>query len=171
MQGLAAADVEVKGSLAVPAAADFTHVFRKEFPLLAGYCTGLVGDRDLGGDLAQEALTRTWGRWPFVRDPHAYAFLVATNLARKAWRERQRRSVVVEKLSSADERAWSLPADNSMLDLVERLPAKLRDPVLLHYYADLPAEEVARVLRRPAGTIRQRLHQARRLLATMLEEN
>jgi RNA polymerase sigma-70 factor (ECF subfamily) len=171
MQGLAAADVEVKGSLAVPAAVDFTRTFRKEFPLLAGYCAGLVGDRDLGGELAQEALTRTWGRWTSVRDPHAYAFLVATNLARKAWRERQRRSAVVGKLVSEDGTAWSLPTDNSMLDLVERLPAKLRDPVLLHYYADLPAEEVARLLRRPAGTIRQRLHQARRLLAMMLEES
>jgi hypothetical protein len=33
-----------------------------------------------------------------------------------------------------------LPTDNSMLDLVERPRAKLRDPVLLHYYAHLPAE-------------------------------
>jgi RNA polymerase sigma-70 factor (ECF subfamily) len=170
MQSLAAG-VEVEGSLAVPTAPDFTATFRREFPLLAGYCAGLVGDRDLGGELAQEALTRTWGRWTSVRDPHAYAFLVATNLARKAWRDRQRSSVVVERLASESQRSWSLQTDNSMLDLVDRLPAKLRDPVLLHYYADLPAEQVARLLRRPAGTIRQRLHEARRLLATMLEGN
>jgi RNA polymerase sigma-70 factor, ECF subfamily len=170
MQSLAAG-VDTQGTLPVPAARDFTQTFRDEFPRLAGYCAGLVGDRDLGGELAQEALTRTWGRWTSVRDPHAYAFLVATNLARKAWRDRQRKALAVEKLSAEDKSRCVWPADDSMLDLVERLPAKLRDPVLLHYYADLPAEQVARLLRRPAGTIRQRLHQARQLLATMLEEN
>jgi RNA polymerase sigma-70 factor (ECF subfamily) len=170
MQSLAA-EAESQDRLAVPAARDFTQTFRDEFPLLAGYCAGLVGDRDLGGELAQEALTRTWGRWTSVRDPHAYAFLIATNLARRAWRDRRRKAMAVEKLSGPDKTGMSWPADNSMLDLVERLPAKLRDPVLLHYYADLPTEEVARLLRRPAGTIRQRLHKARGLLATMLEDN
>jgi RNA polymerase sigma-70 factor, ECF subfamily len=170
MQSLAA-EAETQDQLAVPAARDFTQTFRDEFPRLAGYCAGLVGDRDLGGELAQEALTRTWGRWTSVRDPHAYAFLIATNLARKAWLDRRRKAMAVEKLSGSDKTGMSWPADNSMLDLVERLPAKLRDPVLLHYYADLPTEEVARLLRRPAGTIRQRLHEARRLLATMLEDN
>jgi hypothetical protein len=38
---------------------DFAQVFQREFPRLAGYCAGLVGDRELGADLAQEALART----------------------------------------------------------------------------------------------------------------
>ena len=100
-------------------------------------------------------MVRTWGRWTSVRDPHAYAFLVATNLARRAWKDRQRRAEVTAGLASGS-RSMTMPVDPSMLDLIERLPPKLRDPVLLHYYADLPAERVARILHRPAGTIRQR---------------
>jgi RNA polymerase sigma-70 factor, ECF subfamily len=163
-------EVQVGAPVARPAVADFTETFRQEFPKLAGYCAGLVGDRDLGGDLAQEAMVRTWGRWTSVRDPHAYAFLVATNLARRAWKDRQRRAEVTAGLASGS-RSMTMPVDPSMLDLIERLPPKLRDPVLLHYYADLPAERVARILHRPAGTIRQRLHEARRVLAHMLEES
>jgi RNA polymerase sigma-70 factor (ECF subfamily) len=149
--------------------ADFTDVFRREFPMLAGYCAGLVGDRELGGELAQEAMARVWGRWVSVRDPHAYAYLIATNLARRAWKDRKRQSDLTENLA-AGMRATVSPPDRSMLDLVQRLPDKLRVPVLLHYYADLPAEQVARALRRPSGTVRQRLHEGRRLLATMIEE-
>jgi RNA polymerase sigma-70 factor, ECF subfamily len=165
-----AGQIEVEVPTVRPAATDFTETFRREFPQLAGYCAGLVGDRDLGGDLAQEAMVRTWGRWTSVRDPHAYAFLIATNLARRAWKERRRRAEVAADLASGSP-TMTLPVDRSMLDLVERLPEKLRDPVLLHYYADLPAERIARILHRPAGTIRQRLHEARRVLAHLLEES
>jgi DNA-directed RNA polymerase specialized sigma24 family protein len=41
---------------------------------------------------------------------------------------------------------------------------------VLHYYADLPTAEVARLLRRPPGTIRRRLTEARRLLGDALTE-
>jgi RNA polymerase sigma-70 factor (ECF subfamily) len=165
-----AGHVDAELPLVAPAGQDFTETFRQEFPRLAGYCMGLVADRDLAGDLAQEALARTWGRWTAIRDPHAYAYLVATNLARRAWRDRGRRTAVTVRLAS-DMGAPVLPVDGSMLDLIARLPEKLRVPVLLHYYADLPAERVARILRRPAGTIRQRWHEARRLLASMLEDS
>jgi hypothetical protein len=39
---------------------DFAAGFARDFPRLAGYCAGLVDDRDIGADLAQEALTRIW---------------------------------------------------------------------------------------------------------------
>ena len=55
--------------------------------------------------------------------------------------------------------------DAGVRELVDRLPDRLRKAALLHYYADLPVKEVARLLHRPEGTIRQRLHQARRILA------
>jgi RNA polymerase sigma-70 factor (ECF subfamily) len=143
--------------------ADFAEVFRRDFPRLAGYCAGLVNDRELGADLAQEALARTWGRWSRVIDPHAYAYLVATNLARRHWKKRARddqaRMALRGQLRNAE------ASDGTVRDLVERLPERLRAATLLHYYADLPVEEIARLLHRPEGTVRQRLHEARRLLA------
>ena len=144
-------------------------MFRAEFGRLAGYCTGLVGDEALGADLAQEALVRTWGRWSTVREPRAYAYLVATNLARRHWagaaRDRKARELLAAGARSFDE-----GPDTGVRDLVERLPERLRVATLLHYYADLPVDEVARVLRRPPGTVRQRLHEARTTLAAQLVE-
>lgn len=135
---------------------------------MAGYSTGLIGDREVGRDIAQEALARTWARWSKVANPQAYSYLVATNLARRHWaaraRERSARGATV------GEARIDGPSDGVVRDLVERLPERLRVPALLHYYADLPVDQVARVLRRPSGTIRQRLHEARRLLALDLEK-
>jgi RNA polymerase sigma-70 factor (ECF subfamily) len=41
---------------------------------------------------------------------------------------------------------------------------RLREVVLLHYYADLPVAEVAAAIHRPVGTVKRRLHEARALL-------
>lgn len=49
-----------------------------------------------------------------------------------------------------------------------RLPARHRDVLLLVAWADLGYEEVARALEVPVGTVRSRLHRARRKLRDAL---
>jgi RNA polymerase sigma-70 factor (ECF subfamily) len=44
-----------------------------------------------------------------------------------------------------------------------------RDALVLHVVGDLTIEEVARALEVPPGTIKSRLHRARRILAAQLE--
>lgn len=59
--------------------------------------------------------------------------------------------------------------DHGLRDLVERLPARLRAVVLLHYYVDLSVADVARLLGRPEGTVKSDLHRARAVLLTAME--
>lgn len=146
--------------------ADFAEFYRATFPELAGYGWSLSRDPHIGDELAQEALTRVYARWGLLREPRPYAFRVVTNLARDRWRQEQRdeaapRVVVLDP---------TVPGpDDTTLDAVRRLSPPLRDAVLLHYYADLPVQDVARVLRRPVGTIKRRLFDARAELAVALE--
>jgi RNA polymerase sigma-70 factor, ECF subfamily len=148
----------------------FTAFFVAEFGALAAYCGRLLPP-GAAEDTAQESLVRVWTRWRSVRDPHAYTFLIATNLARRHWRSDSKQQVLHERLD-ADERAraGASRAPEDLRDLVDRLPERLRVPTLLHYYADLPTAEVARILRRPPGTIRRRLGEARRILGDALTE-
>jgi len=149
----------------------FTAFFTAEFGALAAYCTRLLPS-GAAEDAAQEALVRVWTHWPTVRDPHAYAFLVATNLARRQWLAESKQRVLAERLDTdARGRQRDAAPQAPLRDLVNRLPTRLRTPTLLHYYADLPTAEVARLLRRPPGTIRRRLTEARRLLGDALTED
>ena len=146
------------------AEADFARLYTEHFGRLSGYALSLVGDAGVATDVAQEAFTRLYSRWGRVRDPRAWVYFVATNLATDHWRRSQRDRALSDVLRqvTTDER----PAHDPWLrDLVDRLPAQLRQAVLLHYYADLPVEEVARLVHRPVGTVKRRLHEARRLLA------
>jgi len=148
----------------------FAAFFTKEFATLAAYCGRLL-PAGAAEDTAQEALVRVWTHWRTVREPHAYAFLVATNLARRQWHAASKQRVLHERLDTHERTHRNPPpAQADLFDLVNELPVRLRTPTLLHYYADLPTAEVARLLRRPPGTIRRRLVEARRLLADALTE-
>ena len=148
----------------------FTAFFVAEFGALAAYCSRLLSP-GAAEDAAQEALVRVWTHWRTVRDPRAYTYLVATNLARRLWLADSKQRVLNERLDADERTRREQPEVHATLrDLVNRLPVRLRTPTLLHYYADLPTEEVARLLRRPPGTIRRRLTEARRLLGDALTE-
>lgn len=144
----------------------FDRFYRDTYGPLAGYALTLVGDRSAADDLAQEAMVRVYARWGLLRDARPYAFRTVTNLARDRWRRRQTELGARRELVPIEQAA----PDRGVLDAVERLPPALRDVVLLHYYADLPVEQVARAVRRPAGTVKRRLSEARSALAQSLGE-
>lgn len=143
----------------VTASPDFARFFDDVWPDLVAFCTQATGDAHLGEELCQEALT--YVRYPLLREPRPYAFKVATNLVKRSWR--RGRSAPADAPA-----ATSAGPDVCTLDAVRRLPDPLRDVVLLHYWADLPVAEVARLVRRPEGTVKRRLHEARAALAASL---
>ena len=142
----------------------FAELYSRNYRPLTAYCYGLLGDPQVAADLAQEAFTRLFARVLSVRDPKAWLYLVATNLCRDVWRNEERQRHLVERAGAARDDLVPGP-DNAVRDLVERLPPRLRDVVVLHYYADMPVADVARVLNRPSGTVKRRLLEARSLLA------
>lgn len=57
-----------------------------------------------------------------------------------------------------------------LLAAVDRLPRSLRETVALHYLEGYDVAETAGLLGIPAGTVKSRLHRARRQLAELLKE-
>src|SRR5580693_6222129 len=53
----------------------------------------------------------------------------------------------------------------TVLGALARLPMSLRVPVVLRYYADLSERDIALAIGRRPGTVKSRLHEARRRLA------
>lgn len=148
----------------------FQQAYRAHFPSLSGYCASLVGDRDVGAELAQEAFARLFARWRAVRDPRTYLFFVGTNLATDHWRRRTRDASLFVRLRS--ERGPSQdPPRSDLAEAVECLPRALRTVVLLHYYADLPLTDIAELTHRPLGTVKRHLHEARARLRDALERS
>jgi len=138
-------------------------LFRAHYGQLAGWTARLVGDREVAHEIAAEAFTRLLSRWTIVQDPKPWLYMTATNLVRDRWRRQESESRALAKVAAVGSVPGPAP-DTSVRDLVDRLPDRLRAPVLLHYYADLPVRDVARVLKRPEGTVKRALYDARALL-------
>jgi RNA polymerase sigma-70 factor (ECF subfamily) len=151
---------------------EFAAFYTAHYPELAGYCWSLVRDRELAHDLSQEAFARMVARFRRIDDPRAYVYRVATNLVRKAWRQRMDDRTAVEALTAAAGDGSHPGPDATRVTVrsaVEALPRRLRDVVMLHYFADLSVETVATAVSRPVGTVKRQLSEARTLLASSLE--
>jgi RNA polymerase sigma-70 factor (ECF subfamily) len=156
-------EVAVPAPRAVRADEAFVAFYEASVGTLTGYAFQLVGNADDAADVVQEAYARLLTRWVAVREPRPYLFHVATNLAKALWEARAR--AARRALTEAE----SVEAhDVSIWDAVSRLPRRYREVVLLYYYADLPLPDVAAAVRRPPGTVKRQLSEARAHLARAL---
>lgn len=149
-------------------------IYRAEYGRLAGWCNRLVGDEDLAHDFATEAFVRLLDKWGTVDEPRPWLYTCVGNLVKDHWRKRGResRAYATYEASGMSEpggpevdRATTL----SVRDAVESLPDRLRMPVLLFYFADLPVAAVARQLGMSEGAVKRYLYEARARLAPMVE--
>lgn len=144
-------------------------VFRLHYGALAGWCQRMVGDEQTAHDIAAEAFVRLLGRWTTVTDPRAYLYTTALNLVRDRWRRGERERNALRKLTrAADTQAAPSP---ELRMVVESLPRRLQQVVVLHYFADLSVDSIARSLGIAAGTVKRDLYDARAKLAALLEES
>ena len=146
-------------------------VYDVHYGRLAGWTARLVGDTELGHDLATEAFLKLFREFAKVKDPRAWLYTVAANLVRDHWRKRGREALAYQRHEAGRDDftpAPDLATTLTVRDAVQQLPDRLRVVVLLHYFADLPVATVARQLEKSEGTIKRDLFDARHRMATIL---
>jgi RNA polymerase sigma-70 factor (ECF subfamily) len=149
-------------------------LFAAHYPKLAGWVRRLVDDDETAHEIASEAFVRLLSRWtkPSNLDsPQSYLYMIATNLVRDHWRkmERERRAMRTVTAGGDLEPTVDPAQDVDVRELLMGLPAKLREPFVLHYYAGFGVREIAVLLKRPEGTIKADLYHARNKLKESLE--
>ncbi|AZP20727.1 RNA polymerase sigma factor [Streptomyces aquilus] len=149
-----------------------SELFAALYPRLAGWCRRLVDDDETAHELASEAFTRLWARWTTVDEPQGFLYVTTANLVRDHWRKLERERRAVRRVATEAELGpRAEPVDPSVRLLVQSLPERLRVPILLHYYADMPVREVALLTGRKEGTVKADLHAARELLRAHLRRS
>jgi RNA polymerase sigma-70 factor, ECF subfamily len=141
-------------------------LFATNYPKLAGWIRRLVDDDETAHEIASEAFVRLLSKWSSIDkldSPQGYLYMIATNLVRDHWRKAERERKAMRNVSAgADPEPFSDPAqDVDVRELIAGLPARLRDPFLLHYYAGFGIREIGLMLKRPDGTIKADLFHAR----------
>ncbi len=138
----------------------------------------ILGNRSDAEEAVQEAFLRAWRFRDSLADvpnirPWLYRVVVNScySKLRREIPHRDRRAgdeplahVAAEGVGPEASAERGEVAD-TVLAALARLPLSLRVPVVLRYYADLSERDIARAIGRRQGTVKSRLHEARRRLA------
>ena len=141
-----------------------------------GVAERILRDRQLAEDATQQALVNVWRFLPDLKDPDrfdawAYRLLVKVCYS-ESRRQRRWKSDVplqgVDRQQVADN-LMSLAERDHIERGLQRISVDHRTVLALHYYLDLPLEQIAGALDVPVGTVKSRIHRAQRALRSVLE--
>ena len=158
------------GSGADPAV--IAELYEQRFRAFVAGAYAVVGEPETARDVVQEAFARALReRRRFRQDGPLEAWLwrIVLNVARDFARRSRYAELSVDELAEIAPLGSDLPVDDLRSEL-RALPERQRLAVFLHYYADLPYDEVARVLDVAPGTVGASLNAARKALRHRIEE-
>jgi RNA polymerase sigma-70 factor (ECF subfamily) len=140
----------------------------------------ILGNSADAEDVAQEAFLRAYQKFASLREAEKFrgwinriAFRLALNRQRghrrrltrdTAWQRTETRAMV----DGAKDAEREMLLDRLQKE-IERLPEKLRSVLQLSLVEEMDAADVGAVLEIPAGTVRSRLHTARKLLLEVMK--
>ena len=138
--------------------------------------------RRLGTEAADDVMAETFAvafqrRRDYDRDradARPWLYGIATNLIRnqrraeaRRWRAMSREAAGAghePEADSAAARVTAQAARGELAHVLAGLPSRQRDVLLLYAWAELEYEEIAQALGLPVGTVRSRLHRARKTM-------
>ena len=150
----------------------FEEFYNTKRPHLVRTLVMTLGNRELGIEAADEAMTRAFQRWSDVQhydNPGGWVYRVAMNWARTKLRRGKRElpSIYVEDAPHHENPQIEPKLDGALATL----PEKYRAPVVLRYYMDWSMEEISDALGIPKGTVKSRIHRGVAALQKALGES
>lgn len=144
-----------------------------------------VGDIEDARELTQETFVRVYrsiDRWEPRAPFHAWLFRIALNLARDHAKSRSQRNRSLTQSfedQSSVSGEWA-PVDTGAAErlmnqddlvilkkLIQELPPKLREPLILHTLEGYSAQETAAILSLPVRSVESRVYRARQRLRAL----
>jgi RNA polymerase sigma-70 factor (ECF subfamily) len=141
---------------------DFEDLYRRQFQSVFRATFPVCGDRGIAEDATQEAFAKAYERWSRLKyEPWVVGWIVTTamNIARRTRRLRTPPSLRAD--------GWGADVDGR-LDVwaaMASLPKRQLQATVLHYFLDMPLNEIGVVMGCSTGTIKAHLSRARERLA------
>ncbi len=150
------------------------------------FCLKLCLDKADAEDLYQQtflkALEAEW-TLDWENNPRALFFSLAHNLWKSDRRKQARRNAIAPCGNFDEETEAVLHTQGSMEDdylqkelltkvrkIMQTLPEKFQVPMILFYLSDCSIEQIAAIIKKPAGTVKSRLFKGRSLIKKGLED-
>ncbi len=152
---------------------------RYQLPLYV-YVFELVHDEQTSLDLVQESFINTARHIGSLREDAKFGswlFGIAHQKCIQRWRKQARDEALCEELAAAPPDFEDDPAEfliraeqeAEFMKLLNQLPLAQRSVLLLHFVEEFSLEEIAGITGAQLGTVKSRLHYAKKALRNILE--
>jgi RNA polymerase sigma-70 factor, ECF subfamily len=153
---------------------------RYQLPLYV-YVFELLHDEQTSLDVVQETFIAATRHIAGLRDDAKFGswlFGIAHQKCVQRWRKQSREDAAMEELADAPPEFENNPGDllirkeqeAEFMKLLNQLPLPQRSALLLHFVEDFSLEEIAQITGANLGTVKSRLHYAKRALRKLIEE-
>jgi RNA polymerase sigma-70 factor (ECF subfamily) len=162
-----------------PAAWDI--LFRRyQLPLYV-YVFELVHDEQASLDIIQETFINATRHLGSLREDGKFGswlFGIAHQKCLQRWRKQGREAAALEEFAAAPVDSGDDPAElliraeqeAAVMKLLNQLPVAQRSVLLLYFVEDFPLEDIAALTGTALGTVKSRLHYAKKALKKLIEE-
>jgi RNA polymerase sigma-70 factor (ECF subfamily) len=152
---------------------------RYQLPLYV-YVFELVHDEQTSLDLVQETFIAAVRHIGGLRDDDKFGswlFGIAHQKCLQRWRKQNREEILLDEIPDVPDEFENRPDDllirreqeAAFMQLLNQLPLPQRSVLLLHFVEDFSIEEIAGITGAAVGTVKSRMHYAKKSLRKLLE--
>jgi RNA polymerase sigma-70 factor (ECF subfamily) len=162
---------EIVSNASVPGT--FDELFAAHYERLVRALTVVAGDRESAADAVQEAFVKAHLRWRKLKDyddPIGWVRRVAINQLRDEHRRTGRKQRALTRLAGRTQTTTTASEIDEFDRLLAQLPKQQRAATALYYVDGLSIAEISVALEIAEGSVKSHLHDARRRLRPVLEQ-
>ncbi len=151
----------------------FDELFAAHYERLVRALTVVAGDRESAADAVQEAFVKAHLRWRKLKDyddPIGWVRRVAINQLRDEHRRTGRKQRALTRLAGRTQTTTAASEIDEFDRLLAQLPKQQRAATALYYVDGLSIAEISVALEIAEGSVKSHLHDARRRLRPVLEQ-
>ncbi|MFA6190582.1 MAG: RNA polymerase sigma factor [Candidatus Staskawiczbacteria bacterium] len=142
-----------------------------------------VDSEETAQDITSKVFIKGWdafrGKPEKIKNPGAFLYQIARNTVIDHYRGKGRTKVVsvdaspdlIDPKINAQEKAILSVDISTIKESIKKLGKEHQDIIILHYLEDMPIDDIAQLLGRPAGTIRVMLHRGLKDLKGLVQES
>jgi len=146
-----------------------------------------VNSQEMAEDITSKVFTKGWEAFQSSNDPNgipiknpgAFLYQIARNAVIDHYREKGRTRVIstdagpeiADPGTNAQDKAILSADINAIKKSIQKLEKEHQDIIIWHYLEDMPIANIAKLLDKPAGTVRVMLHRGLKDLKDIIKES
>jgi len=142
-----------------------------------------VNGQEIAEDITSKVFIKGWeafqGQSKEIKNPGAFLYQIARNAVVDHYREKGRTKTVSADASpeiadpgaNAQDKAILSADINTIKKSIKKLKKEHQDIIIWHYLEDMPIANIAKLLGKPAGTVRVMLHRGLKELKDKIQES